>query len=635
MILIFIAAHNSIEQRPLEIAADMNEYRHPLSLTSPGDIRLIHLLPGKNADRIQIRYERTLLSSSNVSYEALSYAWGSLGPTNTIYVKHNNIIFRTGVTSNLESALRHLRYTESTRILWVDALCINQVSDNAAKSTQIAQMDEIYSKARRVCVWLGEADDDSEKAMRFINDVSDLSKLDDLVKDKALQTQWLGLLTLMTKAWFSRRWVVQEIALAKEAIVYCGKDEVRWPRFADAVAILMSRSKEIAYLFNDDSYVLGEIQALGVTGLVEASNNLFKRSDGGPTEERLVTLEYLVSALKTFKVSHPWDTIYAVLALAKDTHRADKIRVDYDKPFAQVCKDFVSLTIRDTGLLDIICRPWAPIPTQIEDWYHRRPSAEILEPFYSLPSWVRYLSDSEFAERSDGMEERYDRVNADRFVGKPGQKIYSASGNSQTRKVRFRNKELSIAMSVKGFKVDRIGPHEASIGGPSESGNIPSKWLTIGSWEKYTSTPPPDQFWRTLVADRGLDGARPPIWYRNACGFSWSRSASGALDTTTVMKRCGSTMAVSFMARVRQAVWGRSLFVTEERSLIGLGPKEIKEQDLICILFGCSVPVILRKHPQEAYFTLVGECYIHGLMDGEAMKALQRKVYSIEEFEIR
>lgn len=56
---------------------------------------------------------------------------------------------------------------------------------------------------------------------------------------------------------------------------------------------------------------------------------------------------------------------------------------------------------------------------------------------------------------------------------------------------------------------------------------------------------------------------------------------------------------------------------------------------MICILFGCSVPIVLRKHPREKYFILIGECYIHGMMDGEAMEALQRNEYSIEELEIR
>ena len=94
--------------------------------------------------------------------------------------------------------MRHLWSTESTRVLWIDALCINPASDVAEKSAQMAQMDKIYSKATRVCIWLGEVDDCSDRAMTFINEVSNLSKLDKLIDHKALQTQWQALLTLTT-----------------------------------------------------------------------------------------------------------------------------------------------------------------------------------------------------------------------------------------------------------------------------------------------------------------------------------------------------------------------------------------------------------------------------------------------------
>jgi len=61
----------------------------------------------------------------------------------------------------------------------------------------------------------------------------------------------------------------------------------------------------------------------------------------------------------------------------------------------------------------------------------------------------------------------------------------------------------------------------------------------------------------------------------------------------------------------------RSITITK-CGYIGAIPQEAQLGDLVCILFGCSVPVVLRKHIGEEY-QLVGECYIHGLMDGEAL----------------
>uniref|UniRef100_L2FGN4 Heterokaryon incompatibility domain-containing protein n=1 Tax=Colletotrichum fructicola (strain Nara gc5) TaxID=1213859 RepID=L2FGN4_COLFN len=92
------------------------------------DIRLLHLLP---------------------VYEALSYAWGDPEVVRPILLDGEQM----DVTINLESALRHLRFAESTRILWVDALSINQKAI-VEKTHQVGMMDEIYKQCSRVIIWL-------------------------------------------------------------------------------------------------------------------------------------------------------------------------------------------------------------------------------------------------------------------------------------------------------------------------------------------------------------------------------------------------------------------------------------------------------------------------------------------------
>ena len=65
----------------------------------------------------------------------------------------------------------------------------------------------------------------------------------------------------------------------------------------------------------------------------------------------------------------------------------------------------------------------------------------------------------------------------------------------------------------------------------------------------------------------------------------------------------------------------RRLIITEH-DLLGLAPEMSKKRDFICILYGCSVPVVLRRMvdpvTDEEFFTFIGECYVHGIMDGEA-----------------
>ena len=61
----------------------------------------------------------------------------------------------------------------------------------------------------------------------------------------------------------------------------------------------------------------------------------------------------------------------------------------------------------------------------------------------------------------------------------------------------------------------------------------------------------------------------------------------------------------------------RSLLLTK-KGYIGLGPPKAHKGDLLCVLYGCTVPVLIRKHAE--YHQFVGESYIHGLMDGAAIE---------------
>jgi hypothetical protein len=99
-------------------------------------------------------------------------------------------------------------------------------------------MSEIYGRADQVCVWLGEGDRSSQMALRFIRkEVLQLQNFDELCESELASEKWSALLDLMQRPWFSRRWVVQEIALARRAMVYCGNDKISWKKFAVAVEL--------------------------------------------------------------------------------------------------------------------------------------------------------------------------------------------------------------------------------------------------------------------------------------------------------------------------------------------------------------------------------------------------------------
>lgn len=106
------------------------------------------------------------------------------------------------MTSNLHVALLHLRNRFFERILWVDAVCINQ-DDDGEKGLQVQSMGEIYASANGVVVWLGEAADDSDNAFEELGEAArapqeflNLGEPD----EKAI-------IAVLKRPWFERIWV--------------------------------------------------------------------------------------------------------------------------------------------------------------------------------------------------------------------------------------------------------------------------------------------------------------------------------------------------------------------------------------------------------------------------------------------
>jgi len=271
-----------------------------------------------------------LPASGPQPYEALSYTWGPPGKSEVfIKILSHSEAYRIVIRPSLESALRQLRSTEHYKFFWVDALCINQ-PDTDEKSSQIPKMWEVYNGAFNVCVWLGAHADGSERAMDFVNEIVKLDNLEQLVQDTHNSEKWAALSSLMRRPWFSRRWIVQEIALAKTATLHCGESLVSWRDFADAISLFNSKSSEIRQLFrkstvfNNPLDYLGDITELGATRLVHACDNIFRKSDDGAIMEHMLSLEALMSSLSAFEATDPHDTVYAVLWLAHDARPISK-----------------------------------------------------------------------------------------------------------------------------------------------------------------------------------------------------------------------------------------------------------------------------------------------------------------------
>ena len=130
-------------------------------------------------------------------YEALSYVWGN--PDETVPILIGDHYFK--VTKNLHAALLRLRNHYFERIIWVDAICINQ-ADDQEKARQIQNMAQIYGQANRVIIWLGEGTNSSDQAFEGIRNAAE-----DEVTDASEEVNHEAILKLLEGPWFRRIWV--------------------------------------------------------------------------------------------------------------------------------------------------------------------------------------------------------------------------------------------------------------------------------------------------------------------------------------------------------------------------------------------------------------------------------------------
>lgn len=746
------------------------------------EIRLLKIFRGKTNDPLKCMLfnrampsldEKSLLSQERRDrYWALSYWWGDGKATNPIKIYHDtggrgdtqtmtplNLVGTFHVRDNLYAALRQCRNKDKDVNMWVDAICINQdQEDQREKTAQVANMDQIYSGAENVCVWLGAGTSDTKETFDFLKSLLNLQHLDDLLtKTKHDPKKWMLVLNLMRNRWFSRRWVIQELALARSACIRWGDQEIQWTNFAEAIALfitnhntikqLLGKSDKFATLPNQLAPGQLDPRALGANTLVNATSDLFRRSSDGKIHQKLLTLEVLVSSMfLAFEASNPEDTIFAVLSLAKDTfadrtalptstswykpakgtiwlrplkgfcwyllficsflwylilkpaeisgdcHPAidSRVATNYAKSLTDIYADFMEYCVETSDSLDIICRHWAPPPkklTPVEKLCKEKPGTNksVAKEEEKLPSWIPSIKGHAFGGPAGPL---MGRKHGDSFVGELGKNYrlqYNASGglrpyvkfgkyaqattpkeifeeSSQGQnetaagendgKPQYSDTEPRIPLPslprkfdgtlyIKGFKFAVITNRSDRV----SHGIIPEEAFTYGGWnfdldeqhepgDRKTPNLVPDQLWRTLVADRGPHGESPPPWYRRACLECLQHvNSEGGMNTDQFKNFEDAPSAmVAYLERVQQVVWNRRFFLADGRggqTLYGLCPPEAEVGDIICILFGCSVPVLLKKSKlREDHCTLVGECYVHEMMDGEAVTISPKFPYS-------
>jgi hypothetical protein len=314
-------------------------------------IRLVQLLPGKDWDPIEVTLSVAKLEAE---FEALSYCWGDAAMRSPITCNGCQL----DVTRNLKSALRDLRRHDAPRILWIDAICINQ-NDIEEREQQLRIMADVFRSAVRTVVWLGETFTKNAVAFKLLKRMDevrrqmiadgtfDTSKLiwrvERLVKqDPATdptEEEVIALYALLKRPWFRRAWVIQEVSLAKEVLITCGDQELDWESFHSGVKCV------------------GLITIHQVYGRTELYHSVYSMHDVRSHFESEHTGHELLPLLNDFRhflATDPRDKVFALIGVSNIDPDRTNLAPDYRSSPEEIYVRLAKAILGSHDKLDIL-----------------------------------------------------------------------------------------------------------------------------------------------------------------------------------------------------------------------------------------------------------------------------------------
>lgn len=556
-------------------------------------IRLLYLLPAEPSTDIRVDLVHTRLTKEDVpKYEALSYAWGESDTPEVINVGQEGDV-TLAVTRSLFQALPYLRYRDKRRVLWVDAICVDQ-QNLKERSHQVQRMGDVFCLADQVIVWLGVDDTTSTHAIQLLHSIASRTEVDwitstvkpisrddvdwaDILDARSYRGQdMFAIYSLVMRPWFERLWVQQEIHSKRNAILVCGFDTLSWHDFRKAVFCIASKLEPI----EDDETLYPGMAARFMLIL-----NMI--SEGG-----FFTLGALIETTQQCKCSDPRDRVYAVLNMLTTFERYANIKPDYTKTVGQVYRDVVLSILECTGKIIILG--------------HCEMQEQPLESSDSLqiPSWV---PDWRFPRHTRQMGAEYASCDS------------SAEASNENDVLRVMGTYVARISHVEKISCDSMPSLMSAIQGFSQN-ILPD--VTSASYVSGGSKL--DAYCRTLCVNFFASEYLPPLALMSGYqmpGYQESREwLSSILSPPETDMEIDSNVASGYEPYLRWVGYytrGMSLFTTEEGH-IGLAPAAAKLGDRVCVLLGSSAPFILRPTRDKQY-EVVGHCYTHGIMGGEAL----------------
>lgn len=666
----------------------LSDYSYTPLDTSTPSIRLLHLRRDEEGSVSGLLEIFSLDAPNCPAFKTLSYVWGPKVYSHRILVNG----CRFPVLDSLYPILETICGDQSLKQgwWWIDSICINQNVEQIAKierNTQVASMRKVYERSERTIGWLGSGDDDGEQAMQFLkvlaNHTERLGRLfekrlvgerrakhEDLGEELSDRRKWAALEKLLLRPWWTRVWTLQEYLVPRKFVFYCGSERIDRDRFIQAMSA-MSQCRRI-----DETLLSHE----AFQGPWIRRRVLHWYQAGAPTQ-----LIGLMGYISDYKASDPRDRIYSVLGLATDRCLADPPR--YQDSVVRVYSDLVKSFVEHHKSLDIICfvdrfhelrdsNITPTLPSWVPDW--RVNVQPWMVPAIAAQSGAGHIGNLRPLSLWNSAG------NHDFFTAGKSKSPLECSFSADLQKLTCQGVFIDFVDGIGGLKVvytDQDGKsegvseiyqtvdstilHEKSKNSvveasPNESeldSNLASRYmdhifrcLMLNRQDRYLSYDLPAMEYSYQDFQAFCHAAmRTPLAVHPLFLDWFERNRSLRIGSHSLERICKaaesiepqsiiidfmdiSTHEKGFLSRFRDTTkWmARRLMVTNGRHL-GMVPCRARKGDQVWILLGCSIPLILRKCETREGYQVIGECYLHGYMNGEIQKEVENGIRKVAE----
>ena len=609
-------------------------------------------------------------------FTCLSYTWGDPKDTRTIRINGTGVIVR----SNLEAALRSFRQQEEFKnglMLWADAVCINQ-DDIREKEKTIGDMQNIYLGANTVTVWLGEGDPKTDAALttiqHFVARYSRPSEDNADVLDAEFwdppplwfsTTVYPAIVQLMDRPYWRRLWIMQEItACAPCENLYLGNHRISWRELVLLLKFYMSSQYETEltdeYTETVNNRVLANVkQAYVLATMAE----LYRRQQG--LGKKNTSVKHANPASWMYlggesEVTDERDRVYGILGLIPE-RISTLIQPNYDKSVAEVYRDLSRALVEVTGSFDDIF------------------GGNILE-YPNLASWAVDIRDTTGLKpkngRAGGYPNPYDEFlqtgQMFRIMVRKQPTLDDPNPDESDDSAHYEFSDDGTLLTVVAIHVDTV----QGISGSVVKNTTPVKILEA-PWkpsEQPLKVPEGatarETILRVLTADAAFvdepngtvldipfyeDLEPEATLVEQLHNNGWSnilqsdkfrifhkfRIRKGEYplfedkkleDYFTRNVEPYDKKAIEQALNDVRTISERTL-ITTERGKLGSAGVVPKEGDRIYVALGCSYPFLIRSDGD--FHTLVGECYVDGYMEGEALDMVANGELRIGKIQLR